>query len=505
MKNNKIKTSGLVLMIISTIFGFANTTVAYEQMGYASIIWYVLAAVFFLLPSSLMFAEYGSTFKDAHGGIYSWLAGSIGEKWAFIGTFIWLSSWIIWMTSTASKVWIPFSTTLFGGDRTQSWQFLGLNSNQVIGILAILWILVITWFAGRGMDSIARIASIGGIFSIALNVIFAVASLTILYLNGGHMAQPIHGLSSFVQSPNAQFQSPVALVSFIVYAVFAYAGTESMGGVTDNMDKPEKTFPRGLVISALIITLGYSLTIFLWGISTNWQKILGNDQVNLGNITYVLMNNLGYSLGEGLNLSAAGSAFLGTLFARFAGLGMFLGYLGSFFVLVYSPLKSFIMGSNPHFWPKRMTKLNKQGMPAFAMWVQAAVVVVIIFFVSFGGSSAQQFYVILTNMGNISTSFPYLFLIGAFPFFKRRQDLDRPFEIFTNRRLTDTIVGVVLFVLVAGIGFTALAPILDHDYMTAFWTIIGPIFFGFVAWAFLQYQTWRSNRAHKLVEKPSEN
>ncbi len=68
MKNNKIKTSGLVLMIISTIFGFANTTVAYEQMGYASIIWYVLAAVFFLLPSSLMFAEYGSTFKDAHGG-----------------------------------------------------------------------------------------------------------------------------------------------------------------------------------------------------------------------------------------------------------------------------------------------------------------------------------------------------------------------------------------------------------------------------------------------------
>ncbi|MSE21463.1 amino acid permease, partial [Lactobacillus parabuchneri] len=94
MSKKKITLVGLILMIFTTIYGFANTTVAYEQMGYASIIWYVLAAILFLLPTAMMFAEYGSTFKDAHGGIYSWLAGSIGEEWAFIGTFIWLSSWI---------------------------------------------------------------------------------------------------------------------------------------------------------------------------------------------------------------------------------------------------------------------------------------------------------------------------------------------------------------------------------------------------------------------------
>ncbi len=497
---HKITLSGLVLMIISTIFGFANTTVAYEQMGYASIIWYILAAIFFLLPSSLMFAEYGATFKDAHGGIYSWLAGSIGEKWAFIGTFIWLSSWIIWMTSTASKVWIPFSTTLFGGDRTQSWHLLGLNANQTVGILAILWIIVITALAVRGMDGIAKIASVGGIFTILLNVLFIVASLTILLLHHGQLAQPVQGLNDFIQSPNVQFQSPVALLSFVVYAVFAYAGMESMGGVTDNINRPEKTFPKGLLISAVIITVGYSLSIFLWGISTNWQAVLGNHQVNLGNITYVLMNNLGYEFGKGLGLSAAVSLMIGSGFARFAGLGMFIGYVGSFFVLIYSPLKSFMMGSNPEFWPKRMIRLNDKGMPAFAMWIQAAVVVVIIFFVSFGGSSAQKFYAILTNMGNISTSFPYLFLIAAFPFFKRKSGLARPFEIYKQRWVTDVVTGIVLFVLVAGIGFTAVTPILDHDYQTAFWTIIGPIFFGLVAWAFLKYQTRKKSRSRNLAE-----
>lgn len=80
MGKKKITLVGLILMVFTTIYGFANTTVAYDQMGYASIIWYVLAALFFMLPSSLMFAEYGSAFKDAHGGIYSWLAESIGHS-----------------------------------------------------------------------------------------------------------------------------------------------------------------------------------------------------------------------------------------------------------------------------------------------------------------------------------------------------------------------------------------------------------------------------------------
>ncbi len=28
---------------------------------------------------------------------------------------------------------------------------------------------------------------------------------------------------------------------------------------------------------------------------------------------------------------------------------------------------------------------------------------------------------------------------------------------------------------------------MTHDYYTAFWTIIGPVFFGAVAWAFLAF------------------
>ncbi|WP_288700086.1 glutamate/gamma-aminobutyrate family transporter YjeM [uncultured Secundilactobacillus sp.] len=487
-KTKQISLIGLIMMLFTTIYGFANTTVAYDQMGYASIIWYVISALLFMIPSSLMFAEYGSAFKDAKGGIYSWLAASIGERLAFIGTFIWLASWVVWMVSTAAKIWIPFSTVFAGYDATQTWTVLGWSSTQVIGVLGIFLIIGLTWSSVRGVETITKFASVGGFFVSLLTVVFLLASLIVWFSNHGQLAEPIHGMKGFLQSPSTAFQSPIALASFAVYAVFAYAGAESLGGVIDSVKHSGKNFPKGLIIGTIFITVAYSLIIFMWGVSANWQSVVGAKGVNLGNITYVLMSNLGSTLGHSLGLSATAAMGLGAAFARFTGLSMFLAYIGSFSVLVYSPLKSFIMGSNPDFWPKKMTQVNQNGMPAFAMWVQAGVVVILIALVSFGGAAAAQFYTILTDMANVSTSFPYLFLIGAFPFFKRRQDLDYSFHVYNNRFVTDLIVTVVMIVLVAGIGFSCAEPLIQHDYVTAFWTIIGPVFFGLVAWGFLQYQ-----------------
>ena len=57
------------------------------------------------------------------------------------------------------------------------------------------------------------------------------------------------------------------------------------------------------------------------------------------------------------------------------------------------------------------------------MRVQAIVVRVIILFISFGGNGAQQFYTILMDMMNVSSSAPYLFVNAAYPFFNAKKDL----------------------------------------------------------------------------------
>ena len=483
----KITTGALVLMIFSTIFGFANTPVAFMQMGYGAILWYILGALLYFLPSSLMYAEYGSALKESKGGIYSWLDASISEKWSFIATFIWLSAWVIWQVMVSQKICITISTIIFGHDTTNTWHLFGLNSTLTVALISIIGVIAITWLVNHGIDTIAKISSIGGLAVMLLNVTLILSSVFILFKNHFQLAQPLQHVSQFATSVNPQFQSPIAMISFMIYAIFAYGGLESMGGVTDSLDKPEKTFPRAIIISTIVIGIGYALNIFLWGISTNWNHVINHPDVNLGNITYVLMQNLGLELGKAFHLSTQTALTMGTIFSRLSAIGMLCAYLGSFFVLIYSPLKSFIMGSPKELWPEKVTKLNKKGMPSFALWIQTAIVCVIIGGVAIASTLIHQdskfLFNLLTSMSNVASTLPYLFLVAAFPFFKKRQDLDRPFEAFHSRKTMLIIVTITLITLVIANGFTIIQPFIEKDWVGATATVAGPLVFGIFAWA----------------------
>ena len=151
-KSVKIKLGTLILMIFSAIFGFSNSLTAYYQMGYSSIIWYVVTAILFFLPSALIFAEYGASFKGVKGGIFSWLQKSTNEKVAFVGTFIWLAAWVVWLVSSTQFFLISVSTTLFGRDTTQSWHLGFLSSTQLLGVLEVLFLVIVTFCAAKGVD-----------------------------------------------------------------------------------------------------------------------------------------------------------------------------------------------------------------------------------------------------------------------------------------------------------------------------------------------------------------
>ena len=264
----KISLGGLILMIFSSIFGWNNSLTAFYQMGYASILWYLVAAILFFVPSSLMFAEYGASFKAAKGGIFSWLRGSIGEKPAFIGTFLWLAAWVVWLVSSSQYFLVAVSTMIFGKDVTTSWHLFGLSSDITLGILEVLFLVVVTFIATHGIDKIVKVTSFAGFFTMAMPIAFLIISAIILIMHHGALAEPVT-TTNLIHSPNQNFVSPIAVVSFIVYAIFTFGGMETMAGVIDNVDQPEKIFPRGVLIGCGMMAFLYFLVIFLCGISTN--------------------------------------------------------------------------------------------------------------------------------------------------------------------------------------------------------------------------------------------
>ncbi|VEB51184.1 amino acid permease [Salmonella enterica subsp. enterica] len=65
--------------------------------------------------------------------------------------------------------------------------------------------------------------------------------------------------------PNPGYHSGLAMLSFVVFAIFAYGGIEAVGGLVDKTEKPEKNFAKGIVFAAIVISIGYSLAIFFMG------------------------------------------------------------------------------------------------------------------------------------------------------------------------------------------------------------------------------------------------
>lgn len=495
---NKLTLMSVMLMIFTSTFAFDNTSIAYYTMGYAGIIWYVLAALLFFVPSSLMFSEYGASLRNEAGGVFSWLSKSLGTKWVFIGGFVWIASWIILIVSTVSKIWIMLSTTISGADQTSQWRLGGFNSTETIGLLSIGFFCIVTFVATKGLTKVAKLAAVGGIAAVVLTIFFCVASLVLLAKNGFQLAEPINLPTSLLKSPRSSYQSLSSIVSFLVFAIYAYAGIEALGGVSDKMKNSKRNFPLAMALGAFLITMIYALFIFLWGASANWSKVFNGSGVNLGNTTYVLMSNLGYSLGQQFSLGTAGAQTLSFWFAWFGSFAMLISYLGSFFVIVYMPIKSFILGTPKELWPKALPKLNTYGMPANAMWLQAGVVSVLIALTSFGGKSAVSFYNVLTLMDNLSSTLPYLFLVTAFPFFKANTTLERPFVFYKRKWVYITVTIVVDLLLMIGVASTAISAISESQYWNLTLELIGPLFFGMVG--YVLFRLYRKRSARTLAD-----
>ncbi|ANZ57762.1 glutamate/gamma-aminobutyrate family transporter YjeM [Fructilactobacillus lindneri] len=480
MKKRQLTPLSLVLMVFTSIFNFVNIPRAFYLMGYAAIPWYILAAVCFFLPFAFMVAEFGSAYPDAQGGIYTWMAESVNPRFAFIGIIMWYSSFITWMLNTSSIIWIPISTAIFGVDKTQSWHLFGLSDVQTLGILAAILVIVITFVASRGLGRFKLITSIGGSAMLLASFILIVGGSIILLLNG-HPLQPLSFLS-LIKSPNPQYATGISVLSFSVYAIFAFGGIEIISGLVDQTKNPKKTFPRGVAISAILITLVYALGIFVTGMFTNWDKVFNvadGSKVNLGNEAFIAMNNFGYQLGLALHFSHGVATQMGLWTGRYIGISMFLALIGAFTTVVFSPVKQLVEGTPKEIWPKYLRKI-KNDLPVNAMKVQVLLVILFILLVAFGGQNAKIFFQVVISMTNVAMSLPYLFIAYAFWQFRKKGKIKQSFTFYKGYSSARLAAIVVLLTVGLANVFTLISPVLQGQWMTTVWMIVGPIVFAVI-------------------------
>lgn len=60
-----------------------------------------------------------------------------------------------------------------------------------MGILEVIFLVVVTFFAAKGVDKIAAVSNVGGFFTLAITIGFTLVSILVFFLNHGHLAEPL--------------------------------------------------------------------------------------------------------------------------------------------------------------------------------------------------------------------------------------------------------------------------------------------------------------------------
>ena len=97
-------------------------------------------------------------------------------------------------------------------------------------------------------------------------------------------------------------------------------------------------------------------------------------------------------------------------------------------------------------------------------------------------------------MTNVAMTIPYMFLSIAFPFFKKKDNIQKPFEIYKSYTLS-LIASIIVTIVV---GFANLFSIIEPGMAKGNWmdTLLsggGPLLFAFIA--FLLYSNYESKQS----------
>lgn len=358
----------MAIMMVTTVLSLRGLA-SQAEYGYTSIFWYVLSALLFLIPFSLVCAELGSTYTKS-GGLFRWCAEAFGARWG------WTAMYLEWMTVV---IWFP-SVLMFGAVSLAYvfWpetfdQHLASNViYTLIIVLAVYWLSTFNCF--RGLKSANKLSTYGGLFgTIIPGAILIILGIVYVCTGGENFIPTDHPFW-----PDFSKYSTIVLAASIF---LFYGGMEMQGVHVNQMQNPERTFPKAALIAVVII-----LAVFIFG-TLAIGFVMPEKDINLLQSLLVAYNRLWAHLG---------CPWLGNVIALFVTFGV----IGQVSVIIAGPSTGILAVGRSGYLPRSLQKCNKNGVQTYILWIQG-IIVTILALVLVVLPSVQSAYQILSQMATI--------------------------------------------------------------------------------------------------------
>ena len=354
-----------------------------------------MAVIMYLVPASLVSAELATGWPQT-GGVYLWVKEAFGQKWGF--TAVWLQ----WFMMT-----ITFVVALSTIAATLAYVFNpALATNKPFQLLVI----VVAWWALtlinlRGLKTYSWISSTFVIVGMLIPAALLIAG-GLWYVLSGH---PVHvtlhpTLRAFI--PNfSDISSIVLLTTF----VFLFMGVEMSAAHAREIKNVKRNYPLALLIVG-VVTVALSIPGALL-----IAMIVPNKDLNL--------------------LSGVMQAFVKILGAYgwvvvVIALLHVIGGIGEASTWALGPVRSLVSTARDGNLPPALQKLNKNGIPAPMMFVQAGFITfwAVIYTILPGGVNSA--YWMLSSLAVAVYILMYFFMYAAAIRLRyKHPEVKRPFAV----------------------------------------------------------------------------
>ncbi len=410
------------MLIVVTTFGFANVIDNLAELGLAAVPSWLAVGFLYFLPLALILAEFASDNTQARGGIYSFMERGLGSRWAFVGTWSYFVANLVYLQSSFSKLPIRASLAVSGVDVFE-------NVTWALPVLGAFLCLLLTWLATRGVRVFSVLGDWLGKATLVLIAVLVVVPF-VLALAGRGSATPFTGEALWPQLDLDYF-------STFAWLLFAVAGAEVAAPYVNDTDDPQRTFPRAILLTTLLIGAAYTLA------TVAVAMLMPVHEVTKATGMYDVWLPWAETLG-----------LPGDAIGRLAMVVITLGSVAAYVLWIESPIRAMFADVPEGTFPAPLTRSDEKGTLHHALWMQAAVTVFFILIpllsVLAGLAGSEAFIALLNDLASLSLVVPYIFV--ALAYIRARLDgMDAPFKM---ARSTPVAVAIgVLVLVVSGVGY----------------------------------------------------
>ncbi len=328
------------------------------EYGFSSIFFLALAAFVFFIPVSMVAAELATGWPKM-GGVFAWVKEAFGHRTGF------LAVWLLWLENV---IYYPALVSFISGT-------LAYIINPELAehpLYTLTFVIVVFWlttlanlFGMKTSGWISTFGVIGGTIIPGSLIIF-LAGLWIWDDRPLQIALNWNALIPDMSSPNQ-----LVLFSGVLTAL---CGIEMSAVHANDVQNPQKNYPRAILLSAILILGLYMLGVLAVAI------VVPQSEISLVS---------GSIQAFALFVDSYGLHWLTPLIALF----LICGALGTLSTWIAGPSRGLLGAAQSGDLPPYFRKLNRNGMPVTLLIVQAVIVSIysLVFLIMPSVSSAYWF------------------------------------------------------------------------------------------------------------------